>query len=349
MANFIINRSMLPANEKTYKQVFASLNPQDGLSEAEKSEKLRELFATVDGRQQLASLRTEVVNLKVRANMIGMDFFQLIELRPDEVPAYEIEAETANIPITAISNLGGSAVTVYSDSLGRATFPLGMMESDWVKCQRMDLVQGFVDRSEKINQKISESLANKLDDMALVARDAAFGAFDANVWLLDPKIKNAPTTNDIDLSTDCAGKFTKDAIKGIAEHFDRIGKPVRALYVPAARKHDLLDWVSVSGTDITAGATVPAAVQEEIWRTGKVTGSLIPPIVFSNVLEGETAEGIYCYAVTDQPAGYFFQKPAFHLTDEKIEGMFYQAKTLVTGSFVIPPYRRMNIARFKLG
>jgi hypothetical protein len=345
----ILEKSLLPANERYMKSVASVLNPANPLSYDAKSEKLKEAMSDPEKMKAYAALRTELVNLKVNANTIGLEFFEKRELRPDEVPAYEIEDEVDPIPITVVSTLGGSATTIYSDSRQLATFPLGFLESDWVRANRFDLIQGIVDRSDRINQKISESLDDQMDDMAWIAINACFGLFGPTTWILDPKIKNAPTTNDIDLSNTCQGRVTKDLFKGISEHFDRMGKPVRAVYLPAARRHDLFDWVSVTDGINQATDTVPTSVTEEIWRKGTAGGALIPPIRFTNVLEGEVADSIYAYAVTDEAPGYFFQKPFLHMTDEKTEGYWYKAKTTITASFVIPPYRMQNVARFKIG
>lgn len=337
-------RNILPANEAIYKQAIAKLNVEKPLTDKEKFDKYMEL-----SYQARAALRTETVNLKVRAKMIGLDFFELRELQPDEIPCYELDDTRPMIPVTVVSTFGGSATTVWSDNLSRVTFPLGYLESDKVRVQRFDLYQGFTNKQNKINQDITDSLNNQLDDMAWVAIAAGIGNLDSNVWILDPKIKNAPTSNFLDLKTICAGKITVDLFKAITEHFDRIGKPIRALYLPAARKSDLFDLVGVAGTGIALSQIVPPEIAAEIWRTGGLTGQLIPPIIFTNVLEGELTDNIFGYAVTNDAPGYFFQKPAFHTTDEKDEGIWHYAQTIITGSFVIPPYRKMNIAKIKIG
>lgn len=344
MANIILERSVLGSNQDFIKQATAKLNTKSDLTDQQKFE----MYQQKD-YQAKAALRTEAVDLRVRAKMIGLDFFERIELAPDETPAYKLDDSRPMVPVTVVSQFGGSAITVWSDNNSYATFPLGLIESDKVKGQRFDLYQGFTNKNNKINQDIADSIANKLDDMAWIAIAAGIGALDSNVWILDSKIKNAPTSNSIDLSAECQGKLNKAFFKGVSEHFDRIGKNIRAVYIPSARRSDLFDWVSVSGSDINAVDTIPQSVQEEIWNTGRTNGTLIPPMVFTNMLEGETTGSIYAYAVTTEAPGYFFQKPAFHITDEKDEGAWHYAQTVLTGSFVIPTYRKMNIAKIKIG
>jgi hypothetical protein len=345
LANFIIERSVLNANQDIVNKAKASLSNKSKLSDVEKFKAYNEL-----DYKAKAALRTEVVDLKVNYNMIGLDFFERIELQPDEVPAYEVESTRARIPVDIVSQFGAPAQTIWSSNNARTLFELGMIESDRVRTQRFDLYQGFSNRNDKLNKDIADSVAYKLDDMAWVAVAAGIGALaNGTNWVLDTKIKNAPTTNDLDLSAECDGKLTKYLFKSITEHFDRIGKPIRAVYLPAARKHDLFDWVSVSDATTAATDTIPSAIQEEIWKNGLPGGALMPPCVFTNMLEGETAGSIYAYAVTNEAPGYFFQKPAFHVTDENDEGAWHYAQTIITGSFVIPAYRKMNIARIKIG
>lgn len=346
MSNFnIVERSVMPANQEVYKQAIAKLNASGKMTDKEKYEK----YQSLDYRAR-AALRTEAVDLKVRAKMIGMDFFEVKTLEADEIPVYETETTRPHIPITVVSQFGGSATTIWSDNLSRAQFELGLLESDRVRVQRFDLYQGFTNKNNKLNQDIADSLINKLDDMAWTAIAAGIGNLDSNVWVLDPKIKNAPTSNLLDLSAECGGKLTKGLFKAITEHADRVGKPIRAVYLPSARKHDLFDWVSVTdGVSNTAIDTVPNSVTEQIWQNGMTGGALMPPTIFTNVLEGETTGSIYGYAILDEAPGYFFQKPAFHMTDEKDEGIWHYAQTVITGSFVIPAYRKMNIIKFKIG
>jgi hypothetical protein len=344
LANIILDRSILGVNQELIKEAMASLSKKSTLSDREKFDEYNKMT-----KEAKAKLRTEVVDLKVRAKMIGLDFFERIELAPDEVPGYELEDSRPGIPVKVVSQFGGSAQTIASSNNSRTLFELGLLESDVVKSQRWDLYQGFNTNNAKFNRDISDSINNKVDDMALVALAAGIGALDANTWVLDPKIKNAPTTNLLNISSECGGKLTKTFFKAVTEHFNRVGKPIRAVYIPSARQSDLYDWVSVSGTDILAANTVPQSVQEQIWNTGNTGGTLMPPCVFTNMLEGETTGQIVAYAVTNEAPGYFFQKPAFHITDEKDEGAWHYAQTVITGSFIIPAYRKMNVAKIIFG
>jgi hypothetical protein len=339
-----VDRSILGSNQDRVKQAVAKLNTKSTLTDKEKYAE----YMKMDYKAQ-AALRIEAVSLQVDAKMIGYDFFERVELQPDEVPAYMLEDATPNIPVTVVSQFGGSATTILSANKAPTMFSLGLIESDVVRTQRWDLYQGFTNNNNFINNKIAYSVTNKLDDMAWVAIAAGIGALDSNVWVLDAKIKNAPTTNLLDVSTQCQGKVDKFFFKAVKDHFARIGKQIRVVYIPAARETDLYDWVSVSGSDILAANTVPQSVQEQIWNTGSTGGALMPPTVFTNMLEGETTGSIYAYAIATEAPGYFFQKPFCHTNDEKEEGAWRTTQTVITGSFVIPAYRKMNVVKIKIG
>ena len=55
-------------------------------------------------------------------------------------------------------------------------------------------------------------------------------------------------------------------------------------------------FVSVTDAGLTNTAldTVPTDVARDIWGTGNISGGLIPPMVFTNVLEGENSWQYLC-------------------------------------------------------
>lgn len=345
----ILQRSILPANRALYDDIHRKLNPEVKATYEQKVEALQKAVAYQQGLTEYDNQRMKIIDLMVRAKMIGMDFFRVETLTGSQMPMYRTKNARSRIPITVVSNMGGSATTLWSDGYGQVSFNLGQMESDIVEYDRWDLVQGFVEKSAEVNDDLAYSLEYKMDDMAWVALNACFGSFDATTWILDAKIKNPPTTNDIDISDSCKGKLTKDLFKGVLDHFDRMEKTVRAIYVPASRRHDVLDWMSVATSDVNSNIIVPTNVTDQIWRTAQLPeGGVIPPIIFTNMLEGETGN-IYCYAVTSQPCGILYQKPEGHWTETISNRRKYSTQSFITASFVIPAYFKPEIARFQIG
>ena len=343
-------RSILPGNAKNYKEAIAALDPKNRATDEQKREFLKQAMAIETKRNEYDKQRDLIVDLIVRANMIGQDFFQTVELTGSQVPMYRYKNTREAIPVNRVANFGKGATVLYTDSYGSTSVTLQQHETAEVVYPKWDLVQGFVDKSEEVNQDLAYYETDYLDDMAWTALGSAFGSFTSTTWILDSKIKDAPTTNDIDLSSECEGEITKSLFQGIVDHFARLEKPIRAVYLPGSRKGDIFNFVSVSGTDVGAAETIPAEVQAEIWRSGNLSqGGLVPPMIFTNMLDGTTSGSIYAYAVTYTPCGYFYQKPEGHWTTTKEDGRFFKTQKFFTGVFDVPAYLKPEIARFKIG
>lgn len=360
---YILNRNILPDNEHIVKTAIAALNPEKRATHEQKARFIKNAYEEFMNdpkspkMKALAAQRSEVVDLRVFAKFPWLDFFKVQTLKGSEMPMYHIKGNRSEIPVTVVSNDGGGATTLYSDSYGNVTFPLYQLETDKVMVPTWDLVQGFVDRSDEVNEELEQSQYKKMCRMAKAALDGCFGDFvwsgnpEAVTAFLDPDIKNPPTTNTIDVSTECGGKFTINAVKAVLKHFNALNKKVRAIYIPAARQLDLLDWVTITGSDIANAAdTIPKYLQEEIWKKGgQAAGGIIPPIVATNILEGEQEGEIFAYAVTDNAPGILYQKPEGHWTRTKEEDRWMTHQKFFTASFVVPNHLRTEIARIKLG
>jgi hypothetical protein len=343
-------RSILPVNAAAFNQALASLDPKNRATEKEKVEALKQAMAIETKRNEYDKQRDLIVDLIVRVKGMYMDFFQLKELTGSQVPMYRYKNIREAIPVDRVANFGKGKTVIWTDSTGSASVTLQQHETAEVIYPVWDLVQGFVDKSEEVNEDLAYYVEKYLDAMAKIAFDACFGSFTSSTWILDSRIYDAPTTNDIDVSSVCSGAFNKKLIQAVVDHFARLDKPIRALYLPAALKSDVFDWVSVSGTDISEANIVPTEIASEIWKTGGLKqGGIVPPMIFSNLMDGSTTGSIYAHAVTNTPCGYFYQKPEGHWTKTKEDGRFFKTQKFFTGVFDIPAYLKPEAARFKVG
>jgi hypothetical protein len=343
----VVDKFILPGNREKYAAAVEKLSQKT--PKEEKEAYLKEVFAFENGPKvrEYDKLQTEVLDLNVQANLIWPGFFEYRELKGSEMPVYATDAARPDIPVNQVSNLGGSKQVLWTDSYGRVNFDLRQHETAKVAYPRWDVVQGFVDKSEKVMLDLNRSVGRYLNTMAQTAITAQFGAFGANTWVLDPAIQDAPTTNDLNLVATCNGRITKDLFKAIIQHFDSMEKQVIAVYVPASRRHDALDFVSVSGADINAAATVPGAIQEAIWKNGGLQqGGIVPPMQYTNILPGRVAP-VYVYAIAG-PIGYFYQKPEGHESYTKMVGRFWETQNFFTGSYICPAYLAPNIVRIRI-
>lgn len=350
--SYEVSRSVLPANRRIVANAIEKLNPKEVLSRGDKENKLREIWAFENGPKIVGydKMRTEIIDLYVLANNFYLDFFEYRTLSGAEVPKYYEKSLPMPIPINIVSNLGGVNTIVYSDGMSPIYFDMNMYQTDNVKYAKYDLLQGFVDKTDAVNELIQINVDKYIDSLCKTGVDNCFGPFDAHTWVLDSRIKNPPTTNILDLSATCNGHVTKDLFRAIVSHFASMEKKPRIVFIPSARRGDCYDWVSITGTDVQALATVPSSVTEEIWRTGNLpSGAMIPPHVYTSRLEGETPGSIYCYALSDGPIGYFYQKPEAHRTVTKDEFLYWETRTAFTGTVITPAYLKPNIVQVKFG
>jgi hypothetical protein len=332
----ILDHSIAPVNEAQYKQAIARLSQKSNLTDEQKFNEYNKL-----DKQAKAALRLEAVDLKVRTKAIGPEFFETITLAANEAPGYEFDDPTPGIPIKVVSEYGGSAQHIVSANNNITMFELGYISSGWVKTMRWNVYQGFNNNNDKLNRNLTDSLVKQENTMAWTALEASIGSFTAYTWDLDPDIKDAPTTNYLDVSADCDGKLLLPFFQGVTSYFDRIGKTCRTIYIPSIRRGDLYLWNS----DVIAPGT-----QEKFWNTGSFSGALIPPMTFTNVLDGTTKGSIYAYALAaEETPGYCFRKPEFDIHDTKDEGAWHMEQVTEVVSYVVPEYRRMNVLKVKFG
>ncbi|MDP4224810.1 MAG: hypothetical protein Q8910_00370 [Bacteroidota bacterium] len=347
-----IKRSVLPSNEAIVKEAQAKL-ATPGKSREEKSNAIKEAFAA-EFKPKIAGYdkaRNAIIDLYVPADNIWLDFFQYKTLTAGEDAKYYEKSLPVEIPIRVVSNFGGYSTIQYTDGMSPISFEMKQYQTDGVRYAKYDMRQGFVDKSEAITETLNRSVDKFIDNLALNAFNGSFGAFDSHVWVLDDRIKNAPTTNDFDLRSTCNGRITPALFRAIINHFARMEKGVRAVYLPAARRGDEFDWVTFNANDLTAIAKAPDSMIEEIWRQGSLpSGALIPPCAYTNRLEGETANGVFAYAVSDDPdgIGYFYQQPEAHYTETLSDRTFWETYKAFTAAFIQPAYLKSNVARFQL-
>lgn len=345
---------ILQCNQAEVKKAIAALNKPESECTPYDEKKAALLKACASREEMIAyaAARTDVIDLVIKARMIGTQFFQTRSLKGAELAQYITKGARANIPVYYLSTYGGNGTMVYSNTQGIVDIPLNFLATDKVKSPKASLYYGNVDFSAEINEELAYQMLKQLDSMAWTALETAFGAFDTTVMVADSLIKDLPTTNDVDVSTACSGKATIDLYKAILKHFYGLGKTPYAVYMPASRAADHLDWVSVTGASGEPSQTIAPDVQAEIWRSGGLNmgASWIPKIVPTNMLDGTTSGSIYVYVVSTEPVGFFYEKPEIHTTvvDDR-EPLFFEHYELRTGAFVVPAPLRVNVARFKLG
>jgi len=271
------------------------------------------LFKTIDPKankqlaEEYAAVRIDKININVWQKTIAMDFAEVIDLSDDELAVY-VTSIRESIGVTEIGTMGGQAQKQWT----------GDDQATWV---RMHFVQsepyympiespnvGLFNLSEKMNEQCEHDIAVKHDTDVWTLLTAGLGVFPARAMQLDSNIvtANVPTTNDINLSVEAG--LTKELFISIFDHFDRLGKVVKNIYIPSISNKDIRRWVSVvsgiAGSDISK--SIDPATQREIFQLGK------PSSMFGeafNIVPLRTLPANYLWVSTTSPAMSFYRKP----------------------------------------
>jgi len=209
-----------------------------------------------------------------------------------------------------------------------------------------------------LNARAAHDMAVKIDSDLWTLIAAGLGTFSSRAYELDSNIDTNiwPTTNEVDKSSE--GAITKNLFIEIFDHFDRLGRRVRKIYVPADYKKQIRTWVSVvtgvSGSDIQK--SIDPVTQREIWQSGtlsKIFGEsfqIIPMMTNPSSIFSDGGSKRYVLVATDKPAIVLYRKPAqaksWLLTDKEVDNRtgFSSRETMGTAQ---PEPLELNYARFR--
>lgn len=349
--------TVLPVNAAILKQAQEAVSTVD----YKVPEKVREQMVQAAAReekawQSLSSVIAPRVRLNVLADTMALDFFQYRLLKDDDMPEFVSESDMPTA-INIISEQGGQPTQVWTGEQNIVSWPLAYYTSAKTYVPLLSLEHGNIDETERAKKRAAYDLQQKIDVDLMSVLAASLGAFPASTWILDSRIKDMPTTNDLDWSATCNGELTKDFWVLLFDHFDRLGLKVKNIYVPSTIPKTMWKWVSVvSGFDGGAtqpGNTIDPSTQREIFRDGSVSrifGHTFN-MVTKNTLDGTTVGEKYIWVSTTEPAGFFFDKPAlarnWNITDRE---PFHRgfASIMAVGQAIPDPYRP-RFARIKIG
>lgn len=355
-----MNRSslVLPDNANIFSQAQESLSTINYKVPDEVRKQMLKAAETDDSAwQSLASVIAPRVRLNVLADTMALDFFQYIALEDNEMPEFISESDMPT-SVTIMSEQGGHASEVWTGAQNIVTWPLAFYASKNVYVPLLSLRHGNIDETERAKARAAYDIEQKIDIDLFSVLTAALGAFPASTWILDSRVRDRPTTNDLDWSATCKGELTKDFWILLFDHFDRLGLSVKNVYVPATIPKTMWKWVSVvSGFDgagtVQPSNTVDPVTQREIIKTGAISqifGHTFN-LVTKNILDGTTVGSKYVWVSTTEPAGLFFEKPSMARNWNKTDREPYQrgfASLMAIGQAIPDPYRP-RYARIKIG
>lgn len=322
----------------------------------EKKDKLKRLVHDKSFRNAYAQTILPKVNLNVYSTMIASQFFEMGEIGADEPKEYVLEYETS-LPVSAMSQHGGAPQMTFTQNGDVVQVNPYMISTPKVHMNKTSLIQGNIKAEDKMKRATERGMKKRIDtDMWTLLRNGLTTTLQDDVGLMfDEDIENYPNANDIDLSTLCNGKLTKQLFIEIIKHFSQLeGVQVKNIYIPSTRLADIYEWVSVTSghsSGVQAEDTITTALQEQIMASGQLSSMFGYPVnlVPMNTLKGEATESgdeVEIWVSTNKPAGVFLNIPevAYTTTTEDNRRVYFENNKAVYQ--FQPPYMKAHYARF---
>lgn len=358
--------AMLPKNRSRIKELIAKKKNKMEESEAsteEKVEFLEKLATDKKVREAYAERLAEETTLGIEAQFIATDFFNIDTIEIGQPFYYTLDEPVDRATITEISVHGGTPRESIVQDVDMVRVTPYKVTSPQVSMSKFNLRQGDLTHEPAMRRRCEKGIAAMIEDDSwslleaglLSNVDDADSFEDIDGINIDDRVMEYPTDNELDLGSE--GGLTLEVFKKIADHFNRLGRQVRNIYIPSNRQSDLWDWMSIpagydDGSGVDADGVVPMALHEQIVRTGSVNNLFGYPVnlVPLNTLRGtaNSDDGVYIWVNTGMACGEFRNIPAVTSTysEEDAERIYFQ-QTRGLALFQLPP-QKLNYARVKI-
>lgn len=280
-----------------------------------------------------------VINSDILASPWALSAFQVINLKPDELPLIEFP-RTANFQhfgVKSVSLDGGTERDQWRETRDILQIDMEMVGTPRVEFSTRNLQIGDINAGKEVENKLKLDLDLHVDGLAKLNIDAAGVQNGLRDSLnLHPNIipANIPDANMLDLTGSNPGVLTLDKLKQIIAHIQRFGFAgqvdetfqLKSMHISPQNLQDPWDYIDlVSGWDYTGTDptqtlpkhTVPSSVRDSIFNTGMITNAW--GTKFSWVPNVQLAKGwLYCF--TNKPLGWMFRKPqmdSFYIWDAR--------------------------------
>ena len=274
------------------------------------------IMGTDKQKNEIASARIQRINLNILEDLIGMDFFEVINLAHNEIPQLVLQRDQ-KWRASQIGMHGGAPYDSFQNLDTLSQFVPYALESDVATYPLMSPIIGRFDEvAGRVNNRVAHDWNRKMDMDLFTLMDASYQAnFDdpSTVYELDPRIQNFPTGNLLDTSSDPG--INLDLFKAIFQHFGNMGTngpKVRSIWVPSTELSNMWSMGSFvsgyAGGSIQPGQEITQELRTQLLTRGALWtmfGNTFQ-LRISNVLEPN-----YIRVSTDRPFGTLFMKPEF--------------------------------------
>lgn len=328
------------------------------LDHASRYNKFKSIDPQVDKAraEEYAQSRVDKIKINILQETLALELAEVIDL-PDDEQAIYITSKEESVGINVIGTQGGAPLKQWTGDQQFTIVPLYWLQSDKYYYPIESPSFGAFRYSEELTGRAAHDMAVKIDDDLWTLIAAGLGSFSTRAYELDSNIDTNlwPTTNEVDKSSE--GSITKNLFIEIFDHFDRLGRRVKKIYVPANYKKQIRTWVSVvtgiAGSDITK--TIDPVTQREIWQSGSLSTmfgenfQIIPMMTNPNNIFS-SGNNKYVLVTTDKPAIILYRKQgqakSWLLSDKEVDNRTGFSSRETMGTAQPEPYE-LNYARFK--
>jgi hypothetical protein len=350
--------TLLPQNkERIVSRAEKRKEEQGKVSKAEKKKIITSLASNKKIQTAYAAKVANKTSVGIEGQLVFTDFFNMGTIGLDEPLIYTLDEPVEEAVINEISTHGGNPRETVINNTDYVQVSPYEISSPTRSMSKFSLRQGDISTEEKMLRGIEKGLAKRLDKDAKAILEAGItnnlaGIKGINV---DPDVYDFPASNVLDFTAE--GKVTLNVLKGIAAYMSVLGKKIRNVYIPATRRTDVWDFLSLpagysDGSGVTADSVVPQSLHEQVIRTGTLSNvfgynmNLIPV----NTLNGDPANGeVALWVSTTEAAGEYREIPKVTDTfvEEDKKRLYY---TLNKGVAMFQtPNQRLNYAKVIIG
>jgi hypothetical protein len=329
---------MLPANRAKYaKEVAEAAEAKyDWRNNAEDRKKYSSLLsASVHGQgneasREMASYRQFEINSDILAIPFALSAFQSVNLSADELPQMVTPKARQYFTVRYLGQDGGARQDQWRTTKSASEIEMKLISTDKVEYPLVDLQQGDVNESDKINAQLRFDMEMKLDALAKASLDAnVMTSGIKDILNIHPMINltNLPDDNYLDLTnTGTYGTANVLTIARLRAILGRISQwqfgldpdgpvSIRSMIMSPLHARDSWDYVSlVSGWNNPSGETNPKEtvsqnLRDQIFSSGSLLNSAWG-MNWETQFNAQLAAG-RLYVMTNQPVGWFFTKTDF--------------------------------------
>lgn len=251
------------------------------------------------------------INLSIWAVNYALSLFEVVELPADDFRIEVVTTRDQRFNVLETAAHGAAPNQTFAGFDSPTNYTPYQLDSGVVDYPIVHAMRGRIDYADRIDEDVSRSYDNKINDDLWVLLKAAINTYPSGTYNLDSRYVNAtwPTTNEISITGE--GAFTYEIYKRAISHFRLMGKSLRVIIINPTELDDTWDWQTVvsstTGGSQDGRTLVTTRVKETIERDGVLSGQLLGSEVMW--ITDPTVAKMVAYIFSEEPAGTLYTVP----------------------------------------